>query len=132
MAQWIRAAGRFVERYGCPYLDASCRTHYGEVLFATEDWACAEKELRAALRLSANSLPAVQAKALARLAELRLAQGRVPEAKRLPAGFEDHEASAPACTRIHLMQGRFALAGATARRDRRGPARERTAAGATR
>jgi hypothetical protein len=60
-------------------------------------------------------LPAVQAKALARLAELRLAQGRVHEAKRLLAGFEDHEASAPACTRIHLMQGRFALAGATAR-----------------
>jgi DNA-binding NarL/FixJ family response regulator len=116
MAQWIRAADRFVERYGCPYLNASCRTHYGEVLFATGDWARAEEELRAALRLSENSLPAVQAKALARLAELRLAQGRVEEAERLMAGFEGHEASAPVCTQIHLLQDRFALAAATARR----------------
>jgi DNA-binding NarL/FixJ family response regulator len=116
MVQWIRAADRFVERYGCPYLNASCRTHYGEVLFATGDWARAEEELRAALRLSENSLPAVKVEALARLAELRLAQGRVEEAERLMAGFEDQEASAPVCARIHIMQGKFALAAATARR----------------
>jgi DNA-binding NarL/FixJ family response regulator len=116
MAQWIRAADRFVERYGCPYLNASCRTYYGEVLFATGDWARAEEELRAALRLSENSLPAVRAKALARLAELRLAQGRVEVAERLLAGFEDHDAAAPVCTRIHLLRGRFALAATTARR----------------
>ncbi|HEX2107733.1 MAG TPA: LuxR C-terminal-related transcriptional regulator [Rubrobacteraceae bacterium] len=116
MAQWIRAADRFVERYGCPYLNASCRTHYGGVLFATGDWTRAEEELRVALRLSENSLPAVQVEALARLAELRLAQGRVEEAERLIAGFEDHEASAPVSARIHLVRGKFALAAATSRR----------------
>jgi MalT-like TPR region len=97
MSQWIRAAKRFVERYGCPYLNASCRTDYGELLFATGDWTRAEEELHAALRLSENSLPAVRAKALASLAELRLAQGRVEEAERLVAGFEDHNAFAPVC-----------------------------------
>jgi DNA-binding NarL/FixJ family response regulator len=116
MAQWIRAADRFVERYGCPYLNASCRTHYGEVLFATGEWERSEEELHAALRLSENSLPTVQAKALASLAELRLAQGRVEEAERLMAGFEDHDASAPVCTRIHLLRGKFALAAAMAQR----------------
>lgn len=116
MAHWIRAADRFVERYGCPYLNASCRTHYGEVLFATGDWERAEKELRVAQRLSLHSLPAVQAKALARLAELRLAQGRIEEAERLLASFEDHEASAPVWARIYLFRSKFALAFATAGR----------------
>ena len=116
MAQWIRAADRFVERFGCPYLNASCRTYYGEVLFATGDWARSEEELRVALRLSEDSLPAVQAKAMAKMAELRLAQGRVEEAERLLAGFEGHDASAPVYARIHLLRGRFALAASTARR----------------
>lgn len=116
MAQWIRAADRFVERYGCPYLSASCRTHYGEVLFVTGDWPRAEEELRAAIRLSASSLPAVQGKALARLAELRLAQGRVEEAEQLLAGFEDHEAAATVFARIHFVRNRFNLAAATIER----------------
>jgi DNA-binding CsgD family transcriptional regulator len=116
LVQWLRAADRFVERYGCPYLNASCRAQYGEVLFATGNWTRAEEELRVALRLSESALPAVRAKVLATLAELRLVQGRIEEAEQLLLGCEDREAAAPACTRIHLLRGRFALAAATARR----------------
>jgi ATP/maltotriose-dependent transcriptional regulator MalT len=114
--QWLREADRFIERYGCPYLNVTCRAHYGGVLFAAGDWQSAEEELRAALELSGDAMPAVRGEALARLAELRLAQGRIEEAERLLAGFEDHEAAAVVCARIHLLRGKLALAVAVTQR----------------
>jgi DNA-binding NarL/FixJ family response regulator len=114
--QWVRAMDRFIERYGCPYLNATCRAHYGSVLLATGDWQNAEKELLAAVELSGDAMPALRGEAVAGLAELRLAQGRVEEAERLLAGFEDHEAAVPVSARIHLLRGRLALAVATLRR----------------
>jgi DNA-binding CsgD family transcriptional regulator len=108
--QWLREADRFIERYGCPYLNVTCRAHYGGVLFAAGDWQKAEEELRAALELSGDAMPTVRGEALARLAELRLAQGRIEEAERLLAGFEGHEAATAVCARIHLLRGKRALA----------------------
>ena len=116
VAQWVRAADRFIEKYGCPFLNATCRANYGGVLFATGEWDRAEVELQAALDLSGEAMPPVRAGALARLAELRLARGMVEEAERLVAGFEDHEATVPVCARIHLLRGRPALAAATVER----------------
>ncbi len=116
VVQWVRAADRFMERYGCPFLNATCRANYGGVLFFTGEWNRAEVELRAALNLSGDAMPPVRAEALARLAELRLAQGSVEDAERLVAGFEDHEATVPVCARIHLLRGRPTLAAATVER----------------
>ncbi|CAN5660083.1 hypothetical protein BH18ACT11_BH18ACT11_25110 [soil metagenome] len=116
VVQWVRAVDRFIERYGCPYLNATCRANYGGVLFATGEWEKAEAELWAALELSGDALPPVRAGAVARLAELRLAQGSVEEAERLLGGFEDHEAAVPVCARIHLLRGKLALAAATVER----------------
>jgi len=116
VVQWVRAADRFIERYGCPFLNATCRANYGGVLFATGDWNEAEVELRAALELSGDAMPPVRAEALARLAELRLAQGSVEEAERLVAGFEDHQAAVTVCARIHLRRGKLALAAAAVER----------------
>ena len=58
----------------------------------------------------------VRGKALAKLAELRLAQGRIEEAERLLAGFEDHEAAASVSARIQLQRGKLAVAAATVQR----------------
>jgi hypothetical protein len=35
--QWVQGMNRFIERYGCPFLDAECRTNYGRVLFENGD-----------------------------------------------------------------------------------------------
>ncbi len=115
-AQWVRAMDRFIERYGCPYLNATCRAHYGRVMFAAGDWEEAEKELLAGVAMSGEAMPALRGEAVAGLAELRLAQGRVEEAERLLAGFEDHEAAVPVRAMIHLLRGRLAVAVATLRR----------------
>jgi ATP/maltotriose-dependent transcriptional regulator MalT len=114
--QWVRAADRFTGRYGCPFLYAYCRTLYGSVLVATGDWGLAETELRTALEMSRDSLPPLHVLALATLAELRLAQGRIEEAARLVAGFEGQGPAAPVRAAIQLARGEPRLAAATAKR----------------
>jgi DNA-binding CsgD family transcriptional regulator len=114
--QWVRAADRFTKRFGCPFLYAFCRTLYGSVLFATGAWKEAEVELQTALQMSKGSLPALHGQALASLAELRLAQGRIEEAERLVTGFEDHFVTAPVVAAIHLARGEPAVAAATIHR----------------
>lgn len=104
--QWVRAADRFTRRFGCPFMFARCRTLYGSVLAAVGDWVQAEEELRAAVRLSRDALPAVHVDALAALADLRLAQGRLEESERLIAGLHDDEAAVAVAARIQLERGR--------------------------
>ena len=114
--QWIRAADRFTEQYGCPFLYVYCRTLYGSVLVATGDWNRAEQELKTALKESRGSQPALHSAAASTLAELRVAQGRIEEAERLVAGLEDQGAAAPAVASIHLARGRPGRAATMVRR----------------
>jgi DNA-binding CsgD family transcriptional regulator/predicted negative regulator of RcsB-dependent stress response len=114
--QWIRAADRFTERYGCPFLYVYCRTLYGSVLVATGDWSRAEIELNTALKESRGSQPALHSSAAAMLAELRVAQARIEEAERLVAGFEDQQSAAAAVAAIHLARENPVLAESTIRR----------------
>ena len=82
-AQWIRATDGFAQRFGSPHLYTTCRTYYGAVLYATGNWAEAERQLHAAIESARTADRALHEEALARLAELRLAQGRIDEAERL-------------------------------------------------
>ncbi|MEZ0285308.1 MAG: LuxR C-terminal-related transcriptional regulator [Thermoleophilia bacterium] len=114
--EWIRAADDFTERYGCPFLYTVCRTLYGGVLFSTGRWVRAEEELTTALKAMTSAQRTFRGEALARLAELRLAQGRIEEAERLLDGFEDHPAAAVAIGTIHLARGEPGQAAAILRR----------------
>jgi tetratricopeptide (TPR) repeat protein len=123
--QWVRAADRFTERYGCPFLYAYCRTLYGSVLVATGQWSLAEAELKIAVEVTRDSLPPLHAFALASLSELRLAQGRIEEAERLIAGFADQAPVAPVRAAIELARGEPKLAEATAQRGLDGAGEDR-------
>lgn len=112
--EWIRAADRFTKQYGCPFLFTYCRTLYGGVLLASGDWIQAEEELQIAVAESRRSQAAIHADAIATLASLRLAQGRVDEAERMIQGIEEQAAAVLAG--VHLAQGRAAAAAVAASR----------------
>jgi ATP/maltotriose-dependent transcriptional regulator MalT len=102
--QWIRAADDFNRRYGSTHLYTTCRTHYGSVLFAAGDWQQAEEELRAAIKIGSRAEPVVHAEAVTKLAELRVAQGRLDEAERLLSGLEDQPVTTYSRGRLHLAR----------------------------
>ena len=104
--QWIRAADDFNQRYGSTHLYTTCRTHHGTVLFAVGDWQQAEEELNAAMAVGGGRAePVLRAEAAAKLAELRLAQGRLDDAEHLLAGFEDQPATVFVRAALHLARG---------------------------
>jgi ATP/maltotriose-dependent transcriptional regulator MalT len=103
--QWIRAADDFNRRYGSTHLYTTCRTHHGSVLFAVGDWPRAEEELRAAMKIGSGAEPVLHAEAAAKLAELRLAQGRLDDAEHLLSGLEDQPVTTHARGRLHLVRG---------------------------
>lgn len=109
--RWIRAADEFNRSYGSPHVYILCRLHYGSVLLATGQWAEAEREFRAALeKMPKTAEPRLHVEVLAKLAELRLSQGRTEEAVRLLDGLEDNAATSYALGSIHLARGEFAVA----------------------
>lgn len=114
--QWIRAADDFSRRYGNPHLYTTCRFYYGSVLVATGDWAEAERQLEAALQSGRTAERGLYGEALAQLAELRLAQGRIEEAERLLEGYENHYTTARASAAVRLARGEPAAAETILRR----------------
>jgi DNA-binding NarL/FixJ family response regulator len=116
VAQWVRAAERFTERYACPFLHVECRALYAAVLVATGDWAAAERELLASIDAAEEAFPPLRSKALATLAELRLAQGAIEEAERLVSGLDGSPRAALAQARVHLVSHRPAAAEAAVTR----------------
>jgi len=108
--EWLRAMDNFIERYGCPFLYAECRTHYGRILFENGDWSAAEESLLAALAPASGATPSSTAVASALLAELRVAQGRLEDASRSLRGYEGRDECVYAEALIYLAKNEPSVA----------------------
>ncbi len=113
--QWCRAAERFMQTFGCPFLQARCRAHYGRVLVAAGRWEQAEAELHLALSMSAETGRGPRTEALTGLAELRARQGRPEAALDLLDGADATPAGATIRASCLLELGRPAEARAALR-----------------
>jgi DNA-binding CsgD family transcriptional regulator len=119
--QWLRAGDALARRRNLPAVAAYCHTHFGGVLTAAGRWDEAEATLTEALRLWVLGQRTLRTGALARLAGLRVRQGRLDEAEQLLDGLPlDWETSRP-WAELLLAQGRV---------DRACELLERTLAGA--
>jgi DNA-binding CsgD family transcriptional regulator/tetratricopeptide (TPR) repeat protein len=113
---WVQAMDRFIERYGCPFLYAECRAHYGRVLFENGDWAAAEESLDKAIAMTKGATPTSHALASGTLAEIRLAQGRIEDAARQLEGLEGRDEAVAAVATLHLARNEPSLAATVLRR----------------
>ena len=83
---WQPVTSPLGDRPAVAWASAICRTHYGGILVAAGRWEEAEHELEESLRLYDASYRALRSAAMARLAELRVRQGRLSECRELLAG----------------------------------------------
>ncbi|MEV0283610.1 MULTISPECIES: LuxR C-terminal-related transcriptional regulator [unclassified Kribbella] len=107
--QWIRIGEQVAERRRLPAVSAYCHTHYGGILTAAGRWPEADAALTAAVRLWALGRRTLKAGALARLADLRVRQGRYDEAAALLDGLTDDDSVQPRAA-LHLARGEYAVA----------------------
>lgn len=87
-AQWCDVAKEFAQRYAMRMCFAICRTHYAGILMWQGAWEDAEAELVGGIEYLAANRRALAGEGVARLAELRIRQGRVEEAAQLLAQVE--------------------------------------------
>jgi hypothetical protein len=109
-AQWCRVADEFARRHHFVALFASCQSVYGGLLAATGKWAAAESALTRAAGTIEKGHPDLRAEPLARLARLRVRQGRLDDAAALLSGIEEHPLAALASADLELARGDAARA----------------------
>jgi DNA-binding NarL/FixJ family response regulator len=109
-ADWCRVVVEFTGRRGYTPVNLWCRTIYAGVLTRTGDWDRAERELKWALRGYNARGDGGRTFAIGRLAELRVLQGRLSEARTLLSGYEDDAATGTAAVALAVAQGDHELA----------------------
>lgn len=84
--EWLAVTAPFGDKPETAWASAICRTHYAGVQIVAGRWEEAENELEEAVRLYDASYRALRSAAITRLAELRVRQGRLGEARELLSG----------------------------------------------
>ena len=81
-AQWVPRMRELFIRNGMELFLSQCRPNYAQVLVWNGDWEGAERELVTGVEEMLAQRPPFAAEAIVRLAELRIRQGRLAEARR--------------------------------------------------
>ena len=111
-AEWCELVDTFAREHGTMPLLGACRTIHADVLVARGRWPEAEHALEAALEMHTRYVPAMGAPTVAAMAELRVRQGRLPEAEQLLAGREEHPSSLRALAQLRIADGQPRVAAA--------------------
>jgi DNA-binding NarL/FixJ family response regulator len=114
-ADWCRVVVEFTGRRGYTPLHLWARTVYAGVLTKTGDWERSERELSWALRGYDALGDGERSFAVGGLAELRVRQGRLAEARVLLRGHEREWRTATAATTLALADGDIKRAAALVR-----------------
>jgi DNA-binding NarL/FixJ family response regulator len=113
LSQWNKTVMRYMENTGHPALLEFCGTCCAEILLSTGDIAKAEAWLTKTLHeLDQGGHRSRCVHPAAKLAELRLLQGRVEDAGRLLSGFEGRPDALRATAAVRLASGDTAVAAA--------------------
>lgn len=110
--QWIRVGETMAAQRNLPAVAAFCHAHYGGIMTVAGRWPDADLALTEAVRLFALGPRSQQRASLARLANLRVLQGRLEEAEQLLIGADlgsDPDVAAPTAA-LRLARGDHALA----------------------
>jgi DNA-binding NarL/FixJ family response regulator len=103
-AEWCELVDDFARSHDATPLLGACRTVHADVLLAAGRWDDAERALQSALEAHARYVPQMGAPTVAALAELRIRQGRLPEAEQLLGGREEHPASLRALAQLRIAE----------------------------
>lgn len=103
--QWMTVVDDFVSRYNLRGVSAICRTCYGGILMVVGRWEEAERELLSALGVCEVNFRGLRPRALVRLADLRIRQGRLEEAEQLLDGIEEEPDALRPVIALHLARG---------------------------
>jgi len=105
LVHWCRVTDEISRRVNGLSMFSACRLNHASVLLALGRFEQAEVELRAGLEVVLRSYPAFAAPLHAKLAELRLVQGRLDDAQDFLTGHEDNPVCVLSLAKLWLARG---------------------------